>query len=545
MVLFILALAISSQETYPANSQICDLYDSDRDKFDCRKTLAGGFECHNNGIHCTSIWCSDRELAETVGMLCNESPTYNGGYPMSSIHWDEEYESYDCIKNNTVYCTEWHAHEQGTDEYELGVYTCIDEGPYYCIRWESHQKEVKNCDDGWTPYPPRFHTECRKRVCDDEWPYDCYDEVNYPEQEIEVSEGWCTHSKIDEDSNVSYCDTWSQREWDPHDSYSFAEMEDYICLGFNGIYCTQWSGIITSEEEFEVTECIRNTFNKWSCHEKGHDMFFPNVGWVGMSLLFTMVFVTTFIMFDEELNMGIYVSGFLGFFTAQIVNILFVWLGGLGELAIRFGIIFVPLAVWGLVVLATNMKEYCKSFGECVTNSCVSCKDKCKEFCGRSEREHSPQSRPQVYVPPKNVRDPDEIGMTEMTNRTKSYNNIVNKSSNNVVKSTYLGGSSNKPKKLLYPPTRSTSLYPSQNNYPQHSDNFGTAGIATGLATGIGVVSMVNPSSYNRYNQYSQQSSYNDYSSSSYGGGGCDYGSSSYGGGGCDYGGGGGCDSFA
>ena len=99
-----------SQETWPQNSEICDkIYQDDKLRLNCRKSLSGGLECHDKSA-CTSTGCTAEEVAKRNGMLCgNKFPFYNGGYPMSDFVWDSEDEKYTCLVEggNGTYCSQW------------------------------------------------------------------------------------------------------------------------------------------------------------------------------------------------------------------------------------------------------------------------------------------------------------------------------------------------------------------------------------------------------------------------------------------------------
>lgn len=333
----ILVLALASQETHPKNSEICDVYDNARDQYDCRKTLAGGLECHNNERRWNHTEASDKDIAWSVGMQCGSWPWYNGGYPLSKISLDSEHESYTCLRRNTTFCTEWEVFEQGNDEYEVGIFRCLEWDETHCLRWRGEQTEVKNCENGYSPNNHFRHTYC---ICiDDEY---C-DKGKLPHMENEVSEAECTSVKH------GICATWTQREWSPTDGRAFTEIEHYTCESFGEYECDMWSGIISSPEELEVVECQRSPVdaNSVYCTEEGHDMFFPNLGWAAFTIvIYVVAFLFCLFLYTKQKNVALCISSIVG---ASVVNILFIWLGGIAELVIGLGVavlVVVAISVW-------------------------------------------------------------------------------------------------------------------------------------------------------------------------------------------------------
>ena len=91
-------------------------------------------------------------------MLCDGWPYYNGGYPLSQIHWDREDEYYECaIKDEDMttgdtadYCDQWLTLEDGDDEWEAGDCHCLEEaedsGKTHCAKWSCNQIEVEKCN---------------------------------------------------------------------------------------------------------------------------------------------------------------------------------------------------------------------------------------------------------------------------------------------------------------------------------------------------------------------------------------------------------------
>ena len=93
-------------------------------------------------------------------MSCSGWPGYNGGYPLSKIHWDGEQEYYECdttASQDSDYCRQWLTIEDGDDEWEMGQCQCThtrddnEAGREYCGNWSCVQIEVDKCDRFYEP----------------------------------------------------------------------------------------------------------------------------------------------------------------------------------------------------------------------------------------------------------------------------------------------------------------------------------------------------------------------------------------------------------
>lgn len=379
VVAIALALARASQETYPQNSVICDKHypDSDKKRLDCRKALSGGLECRLPGA-CTEFDCSDADVARRAGMTCgNTFPHYNGGYPMSAIRWDDEDETYNCLETspNFTFCQRWETVEESPGEYELGDCECQEDNGAHCIRWTCRQRETKKCKGGYTGSPSqRFPTSCtrrcerrsrreaqnprlprssrRRRRSGGGGDNDCHDHTYEPETEWENSAAVCV------DSDGFRCRAWTQEEWDDHD-IAFREYEFYKLSSDN----VTWYGNINSEEEFEFSRCqcsnvtAADWCHNWSCYEKGQDYFFPNlawslfglaIGWVGMITLGVIGLCNNL---DPEEVKYVQITLWVWAVITTLINIVFVWLSGLGELLIFSMCYLLPNLVLSWVIL--------------------------------------------------------------------------------------------------------------------------------------------------------------------------------------------------
>ena len=68
-----------------------------QDEVGCREARAGGWQCRDpSACRQDGLKCSDSDVARRIGMSCSGWPGYNGGYPISKIHWDSENEYYEC-----------------------------------------------------------------------------------------------------------------------------------------------------------------------------------------------------------------------------------------------------------------------------------------------------------------------------------------------------------------------------------------------------------------------------------------------------------------
>ena len=112
-------------EVYPDPAPDCV---GKQDEVGCREARAGGFQCRDpSACKQDGFKCSDSDVARRIGMSCSGWPGYNGGYPISKIHWDSENEYYECdtvASQNSTYCRQWLTIEDGHDEWEAGSCWC-------------------------------------------------------------------------------------------------------------------------------------------------------------------------------------------------------------------------------------------------------------------------------------------------------------------------------------------------------------------------------------------------------------------------------------
>ena len=135
----------------------------------CREILSGGSYCSDK-TKCadplTNFYeCSDLDVAARAGNTCSGWPFYNGGYPLNSLHWDEEDEFYECARPHASgnFCERWISIENGIDEWEVGAFQCdriectngVGLGDpackAYCKAWSGDQIEVNKCANSVIP----------------------------------------------------------------------------------------------------------------------------------------------------------------------------------------------------------------------------------------------------------------------------------------------------------------------------------------------------------------------------------------------------------
>ena len=318
-------------EAYPETARICTYEDSHGNtpnEMNCRETLAGGLQCRDlSKCREEGMDCSDSDVARRVGMTCAGWPGWNGGWPISALHWDDENEYYEC---NTLaspggtsdFCRQWITLEDSHDEWEAGQCWCTHErtdnerGRAYCGNWTCEQLEVDKCKEGrlvrygysgwrndwqwgqkgWTcggagqapcstswlqsrspgfEYSrsgdwDRFPYQCICTRCDENG-RNCYDYVCGPEVEVEKADCSCL-----EVTSQGVCRRWYCREYDDAGLHD-VEHEYYTAssIGSTG-RVNSWRGDIDSRGEFEMSECncVKPSANgkfcvQWECYEKG------------------------------------------------------------------------------------------------------------------------------------------------------------------------------------------------------------------------------------------------------------------------------------
>jgi len=142
----------ASSKMYPEPADYCRRY---ADEVGCRERHSGGLQCRDpSKCKGGGSSCSDADAARRVGMTCAGFPWWNGGWPLSALHWDEEREFYECDttaspSGTSDYCSQWTTIEDSEDEWAVGVCKCTQERNdtelAYCALWSCEQVEVEKC----------------------------------------------------------------------------------------------------------------------------------------------------------------------------------------------------------------------------------------------------------------------------------------------------------------------------------------------------------------------------------------------------------------
>jgi hypothetical protein len=359
LIIFTFIFAGAKYDYEPENAISCsDIHDS-KEANQCRKNHAGGLQCRDktrctlesgdlNTMHVIDplsgheldvFYCSNDGASYRTGHQCNDYPYYMGGYPMGPIYWDDEWETYDCVRNSSSYCNEWESFEYSPIEYELGIFTCQKTAisslnHTYCLEFTSVQRETKYCDSETSSCSPNCNrpTFCNKLCCSDNGCYDC---SYVPHTEYEYS--LATVLAVNE---YGAWLQWTQQEYDGF-NLKFREYENYNCtvLSGNKRYCHSWIGDIDSEEEFEIASCtcidepdnLSSFCKKWRCYETGMAYFFPSLPWVVMGLflyLLTLLFLPTFLHAETELTIWFHIC-ILHSILPVSLSVAVIYLGGL------------------------------------------------------------------------------------------------------------------------------------------------------------------------------------------------------------------------
>ena len=320
-------------EFCPDGQAICqnhDFYSNDKDRLQCMENQAWGLACRDDSA-CMHSGCTKEEIARRAGYTCSGFPYYNGGYPLSDIMEDDEFERYECLSEapNATHCEQHDSFEDSEDEFELGECGCREvahglNGSAWCASWHCIQREHRKCrdDESGRPNGERPIRCCRR---DDKNRERCEDTF----KEREFIDGWCF------EDNGRYCTRWNQTEYDEHNRH-FVEHETYRCTraSSNGRYCSAWEGVIRSEEEFEFSTCEcavgrANYCYKWTCDEVGYSYFYPNMFLSFAMYVFSLVCAFAFILFFfEKSNNGFCIFLWAMFGFSIVLLIMTAWLCG-------------------------------------------------------------------------------------------------------------------------------------------------------------------------------------------------------------------------
>ena len=385
---------------YPDTAFYCNTY---ADEIGCRERHSGGLHCRDLS-KCNDLSnCSDADAARRVGMTCAGFPWWNGGWPLSPLHWDEEREFYECDttaspSSTSDYCSQWMTIEDSEHEWEVGVCKCTQErndnelGRPYCANWTCEQVEVDKCkgsarmkvrsrfdggDGAWLQGRfPGFRPSRRgdwdkyEYVCmcinDNGGEYECG-----PEVETEKTDCSCL-----EVASQGVCKRWYCREYDDAGEHD-VEHEYYNATAIDGSTgrVHGWVGDIDSRGEFERAECECTLPSdngrfcvEWQCSERGLPYFYPNLF---ISLFHLLVCAAgtliPFLCYTEEKELHgtdcctlscssredcADTAAIIGAFCLCILvpvvgfTILCLWLGGVGELVIVLSVYLGVPSVW-------------------------------------------------------------------------------------------------------------------------------------------------------------------------------------------------------
>ena len=213
----------------------------------------------------------------------------------------------------------------------------------------------------------------------DKYPYVCMCYSDHggshecgPEVETEKTDCSCLGV-----ASQGVCKRWYCREYDDAGLHDVEhEYYDATQLSSSGSRVDAWRGDIDSRGEFEMSECICTVpsandmlCEKWECFEKGTAYFFPNLWWSALHVtLIILGPVFVFALADEETSGPVVPveCGFCcyGLFVLFAYPILFVWVGGIGELVIVISIFAPCLCCLGVVVSFAEPEE--KDEGEAI-----------------------------------------------------------------------------------------------------------------------------------------------------------------------------------
>jgi len=386
---------VASSEMYPDPARYCKNY---ADEVGCRERHSGGLHCRDTS-KCNLGNCSDADAARRVGMTCAGFPWWNGGWPLSALHWDEEREFYECDttaspSSTSDYCSQWITIEDSEDEWEVGVCKCTqgrndnELGRPYCANWTCEQVEVDKCkgsarmkvrsrfdggDGAWLQGRfPGFRPSRRGDWDKYEYVCMCTDSETMREYEcgpqVETEKTDCSCLEV---TNQGVCKRWYCREYDDAGRHD-VEHEYYTATAIRGSTgrVHRWVGDIDSRGEFEMAECECTLPSdngrfcvEWQCWERGLPYFYPNLlislvvlllvcpfavgAWGGLGWVIKRVAEEDDKFKWNSCRGALYIMfAVMPFLPVIGFTILFLWLGGVGELVIVLSIsVGLPLVI--------------------------------------------------------------------------------------------------------------------------------------------------------------------------------------------------------
>lgn len=274
----------------------------------CFKVLSGGLECHHNERVCDRVGDDDEDIARSVGMTCDSWPLYNGGYPLSAVDPKTTNAKQACRVRSNGLCVQWVTFDDGILEFT----NCVDPQGSYCQSWAGEQMRVQKCADGGCDVLfKEIGCLCGK-----------------PGEELKYVKVECT------DVRGGLCNSWVR-------DVNGVEAERANCRTFDSYGCTQWVSTLSAELEIGVSDCVTKPNGMVDCVVQRHALVYPNLAWSGVVLF--IYAAGTIALRDCSLLVRFHLFG-----GTMLINVVFIWLGGVGELVIALAGCIVILLVWVL-----------------------------------------------------------------------------------------------------------------------------------------------------------------------------------------------------
>ena len=260
--------------------------------------------CRDTSLCNTVAQCSDRDALYRSGHLCHGFPYYNGGPPLTALHWSTVSKQYNCTVGSASGCRVWTSREVEADRFNVGSCACDGAVPSVgsCASWRCVQDAVYDCSgeefacgafvllvDGSVTQGRCCVTACdnsssKSDEVDDAVATSHRNDVSDCEtavvgrRNIAVVVTQCRCSSWIGDT-AAVCGTWNCTQTAGNGSDVAVTQRlvgtcSSVPLSRSGAYCGTWSESVDTGDAFELSSCECTTTDggmycqAWSCDGK-------------------------------------------------------------------------------------------------------------------------------------------------------------------------------------------------------------------------------------------------------------------------------------
>ena len=244
--------------------------------------------CRDTSLCNTVAQCSDRDALYRSGHLCHGFPYYNGGPPLTALHWSTVSKQYNCTVGSASGCRVWTSREVEADRFNVGSCACDGAVPSVgsCASWRCVQDAVYDCSgeefacgafvllvDGSVTQGRCCVTACDNSADDfrdsSDGGISSCETVVVGRRNIAVVVTQCRCSSWIGDA-ATVCGTWNCTQTAGNGS-GMAVTERLVgtcsSVSDDGAYCGSWSESVDTGDAFDLSNCECTTPENEYCQD--------------------------------------------------------------------------------------------------------------------------------------------------------------------------------------------------------------------------------------------------------------------------------------